>query len=87
MRRMRFPPTGQRIFVDPVADESNQPGRPIDDPDIRRLAMKKLFLAAMVALGLGVGLSSAYAATPRHYNQPQVTHWGPDYGGDAGGEA
>ncbi|MGA3401021.1 MAG: hypothetical protein ABSC95_17530 [Acetobacteraceae bacterium] len=50
--------------------------------------MKKLFLAAMMALGLGLGMSSAYAATAaRHYNQPQVTHWGPDYGGDTGGEA
>jgi hypothetical protein len=45
--------------------------------------MKKLLLAALMALGLGMG--SAYAAmAPSHSDRPQVIHWGPDYGNDAG---
>ena len=49
--------------------------------------MKKLLIAAMMALGLGVSMGSAFAATTSHYNKPQVVHSGPDYGSDAGGEA
>lgn len=49
--------------------------------------MKKLLLAALAALGLGIGMASAFAASPSQFNRPQVTHWGPDYGADAGGGA
>jgi len=45
--------------------------------------MKALILAAVAALSLGVG--SAYAASPFHFNNhPNVIEWGPDYGNDAG---
>jgi hypothetical protein len=48
--------------------------------------MKKLVLAAMMALGLGLAVGSAHAATMQntYSNHPQVTHWGPDYGNDSG---
>jgi hypothetical protein len=47
--------------------------------------MKKLLLVAIMALGVGLGMGSAYAATAS--NHPQVVHWGPDYAADAGGGA
>jgi hypothetical protein len=48
--------------------------------------MKKLLLAATMALGLGISMGSAFAATGWSSSQhPQVIHNGPDYGADAGG--
>lgn len=46
--------------------------------------MKKLILAAMMALGLGMGVASA-ATTSSHPNWPTVIHNGPDYGNDVAG--
>jgi hypothetical protein len=47
--------------------------------------MKKLLLATFAVLGLGVGMSAAFAApAPAHYNHPNVVHAGPAYGDDAG---
>ncbi len=43
--------------------------------------MKKLLLVAMMALGLGISMGSAFAASPN------VVHSGPDYGADSGGAA
>ena len=48
--------------------------------------MKKMILAAMMALGLGMGVASA-ATTSNHSNWPTVTHNGPAYSDDAPGGA
>jgi len=49
--------------------------------------MKKL-LAAVMVLGLGFGVSSAYAAPAfLQYQHPNVVHNGPDYGNDSGSVA
>jgi hypothetical protein len=47
--------------------------------------MKQLLLVAIMALGVGLGMSSAYAAALS--NRPHVVHAGPDYAADAGGGA
>ncbi len=50
--------------------------------------MKKLLLAGVMALGMGMG--SAFAATPPappHNNYPHVIHWGTDYENDSGSVA
>jgi hypothetical protein len=45
--------------------------------------MKKLLLAAMMALGLGLSIAPAFAATaPNHL--PQQIHHGMDFGSDSG---
>jgi len=47
--------------------------------------MKKLILAVVMALGVGVGMSSAFAATAGSTsNRPQVVHNGADWGNDSG---
>jgi hypothetical protein len=47
--------------------------------------MKKVVLGAMIALGLGLVVGSAHAATAQSNsnNLPRVIHWGPDYGNDS----
>jgi hypothetical protein len=42
--------------------------------------MNKLLLAALMALGLGMGIASANAAT---WTKPHVIHNGADYGNDS----
>ncbi len=45
--------------------------------------MKKLLVAAVMALGLGVGMGSAFAATTAsHSARPSVSQWGPAYTSD-----
>jgi hypothetical protein len=46
--------------------------------------MKKLFIAAMMVLGLGFSIGSAFAATGWTYSHtPQQVHNGPDYSADS----
>jgi hypothetical protein len=45
--------------------------------------MKKLLLAVMVALGVGVSMAPAFAATAQN-NRPQVIHHGLDFESDGG---
>jgi len=50
--------------------------------------MKKLLVVAIMALAVGLGMSSAFAATASNQsNHPRVVHFGPDYSADAGGGA
>jgi hypothetical protein len=50
--------------------------------------MKKLLVAAVMALGLGVGMGSAFAATTAsHSARPSVSQWGPAYTSDSIGGA
>jgi hypothetical protein len=50
--------------------------------------MRKLLLIAIMALGVGLGMSSAFAATASNQsNHARVIHWGADYGADSGGAA
>jgi hypothetical protein len=53
----------------------NQQVRRIGDTGNRRCVMKKLLLAAMMALSMGMGVASA--ATADHPNWPTVEHNGP----------
>jgi hypothetical protein len=74
--------------AEPVSDETNQPVSRIGESGNRRFTMRKLLLVAILALGAGLGMSSAYAATVSNQSShPRVVHWGPDYSADAGGGA
>jgi hypothetical protein len=80
---MRLLPTGSRTTLigflrnpKPVASAGTENGD---------FVMKKLILAVVMALGVGVSMSSAFAATGwSTSNRPQVVHNGADWGNDAG---